>query len=273
MQIDEFENARPHLLALATRLLCSRTEAEDAVQETWLRADRADTSEVTNPRGWLTTVLSRVCLDVLRARRDTTPIEDVDLPATSPAPDEEAQLADAVGAALGAVVDALGPAERVAFVLHDVFAVPFDDVAAVLGKTPAATRQVASRARRRVAAVDTTATRAAEATAVSAFLHASREGDFAALVDLLDPDAVFRTYRDDAEPEVLLGAPAIAEAFRGRAQTAFRALLDGKLGYAVPLEGRVFVVTDIAFGPDGRIAALEATLRRAEMDAVDVVPV
>lgn len=269
MNLDVFEAARPRLLAVATRMLGSTADAEEAVQESWLRAARADTDgSVDNPTAWLTTVVSRICLDQLRARRENTPIDDVDPADPTPGPDEQVQLAEAVGAAMGAVLDGLAPAERVAFVLHDVFAVPFDDVAAVLGRTPAATRQVASRARKRVSGAPARPD-AVRTEVVRAFLAASRDGDFTGLVEVLDPDAVFRTYTDDSDPAVLSGAPAIAEAFLFRAKTALAALVDGRLGYVVPLpdsDGQQYLLfADLAFGPDGRIVSIDAILRAPEV--------
>lgn len=281
MQTTIFSDAREHLLAVATRMLGSATDAEEAVQETWLRATGVG-DEIENPAGWLTTVVSRICLDMLRARRNIVPIDAgtspdgtpgaVDPVDHRPGPAEEAQLADAVGTALGTVLDALAPAERVAFVLHDVFGVPFDDVAVVLGKTPAAARQVASRARRRVtvASPDPTSRRT---HAVDAFLAASRDGDFGALVELLDPDAMFRTFTDDQPPALVHGASAIAEAFMFRATTAYTALLDGKVGVAVrhPADhGRMLLVMDVSFTPAGGICAIDATLRDDELTAVAV---
>ena len=272
MDADDFETARPRLLAVATRMLGSAADAEDAVQEAWLRTDRAE-GTVDNPTAWLTTVVSRICLDRLRARRDTVPLDDVEPADPAPGPHTQAELAESVGAALGAVVDDLAPAERVAFVLHDVFAVPFDDVAAVLGKSPAGTRQLASRARRRVAGAPRPD--AARADAVRAFLAASRDGDFTALVDLLDPDAVFRTHADDAPSTVLSGAPAIAEAFLFKAKTALVALVDGLLGYTVRLPGApgYLLLGDVTFTADGRIAALDVTLRADEVAGSEVIPI
>ncbi len=273
MDLDEFQRARPRLLAVATRMLGSAADAEDAVQEAWLRADRADgDGTVDNPAAWLTTVVSRICLDRLRARSDTLPLDDVDPADPAPAPDAQAQLAESVGAAMGAVLDELAPAERVAFVLHDVFAVPFDDVAAVLGRSPAATRQLASRARRRVSGAPRPD--AARTDAVRAFLAASRDGDFTALVELLDPDAVFRTHTDDAPTTILTGAPAIAEAFLFKAKTALVALVDGLLGYTVRPPGAAgyLLLADVTFADDGRIAALDVTLRGDEVAGSEIVP-
>lgn len=271
MDLDDFEAARPRLIAVATRMLGSPTDAEDAVQETWLRADGAD-GTVENPTAWLTTVVSRICLDRLRSRRETAPLDEVERADPAPGPEAQTQLAESVGAALGAVLDDLGPAERVAFVLHDVFAVPFDDVAGILGKSPAATRQLASRARRRVSGAPRPD--AARTDAVRAFLAASRDGDFTALVELLDPDAVFRTRTDGAPPAILTGAPAIAEAFLFKAKTALVATIDGLLGYTVPLPDApgYLLLGDVTFAEDGRIAALDVTLRADEVAAGEVLP-
>src|SRR5690348_13424860 len=217
---QRFEDSRPHLAAVAYRMLGSRAEADDAVQEAWLRLARTDVDGVDNLRGWLTTVVSRVCLDMLRSRtsRREDPLADDDRIAPGAGPEGEAVLADAVGGALLVVLDTLAPAERLAFVLHDLFAMPFDEIGTVLGRSPAAARQLASRARRRVqgvgsdepdpeaarvesggltagdgggaggAAPDPAAARRREV--VAAFLTASRSGDFTALLELLDPGAV-----------------------------------------------------------------------------------
>ncbi|WP_347957130.1 sigma-70 family RNA polymerase sigma factor [Gordonia aichiensis] len=272
MDEEIFTAARPQLLGVATRILGSAADAEEAVQEAWIRSAAAP-ADLERPTAWLTTVVSRICLDMLRARRDSAPIDAVEPVDPMPGPEAQTQLADAVGAALGAVLDSLGPAERVAFVLHDVFGVPFDDVAVILGKTPAATRQVAGRARRRVASPEP-ATGSRRADAVDAFLSASRDGDFSALVELLDPDAVFRTFTDDQPPALVHGGPAIAEAFMFRAKTALTATLDGKVGIAVPVpgarDGRLLLVMDVSFTPQGRICGVDATLRAAELAVVEV---
>ena len=199
---EQFEQHRTHLRAVAYRMLGSITEADDAVQEAWLRLSRSDADTIENLGGWLTTVVSRVCLNVLRSR--TTRREDpLDPHVPDPIvtvegtldPEEEAMLADAVGVALLVVLETLTPAERLAFVLHDTFAVPFDQVAAVLGRSPEATRQLASRARRRVrgATAPPDADVARQRAAVDAFFAAARAGDFEGLVALLDPDVVARS--------------------------------------------------------------------------------
>jgi RNA polymerase sigma factor (sigma-70 family) len=195
---EQFEQHRPHLQAVAYRMLGSVGEAEDAVQEAWLRLNRADDGAIGNLGGWLTTVVGRVCIDMLRARRarheDHTPEPIVVADGDSADPEREALLADSVGLALLVVLETLTPAERLAFVLHDMFAVPFDEIAPMVERTPAAARQLASRARRRVrgAAPTAQADLNRQSELVGAFLQASRAGDFGALVTILAPDAVFR---------------------------------------------------------------------------------
>src|SRR5438477_2141872 len=197
----EFEDHRPHLRAVAYRMLGSLSEADDAVQDAWLRLRRTDTSEVENLRGWLTTIVARVALNMLRARRtrreqplDVHVPDPIIDPADGTDPEHEALLADSVGLALLVVLETLNPAERLAFVLHDMFAVPFEEIAPIVERSPAATRQLASRARRRVqgqrAIPDADMDRQREV--VAAFLAASRGGDFDALLALLDPDVVLR---------------------------------------------------------------------------------
>ncbi len=229
---ERFAEHRGRLRAVAHRMLGSPGEAEDAVQETWLRVSRADTGQVENMAGWLTTIMARVCLNMLearRARREESagalpPEPAAPPPGIHPAgqagPEDEALLADSVGVALMVVLDTLTPAERLAFVLHDVFAVSFGEISAIIDRSPAATRQLASRARRRVqgAADASDAARSAKREIVEAFLAASRSGDFAALLKLLDPDAVAFEAR---------GAHAVAAFFAGRAQAARLALVDG----------------------------------------------
>src|SRR4051812_225710 len=222
---EQFEAHRPHLHAVATRILGSRAEADDALQEAWIRAERADTSDVENIGGWLTTVVSRVCLTMLdaRKRRREEALEGGRLPDpivtraddTAPDPEGEALAADGVGAALLVVLETLQPAERLAFVLHDVFAVPFEDIALIVERSPTAARQLASRARRRVQGADRDAP-TADREVVDAFLAAGRSGDFEALLAVLDPDVVLRA--DDGGGALLIveGARAVA----ARAQVA-----------------------------------------------------
>ncbi|HEX3540410.1 MAG TPA: sigma-70 family RNA polymerase sigma factor [Acidimicrobiales bacterium] len=260
---ERFEASRPRLHAIAARLLGSTAEADDAVQEAWLRASRAGTDHVDNLEGWLTTITSHVCLDALRSRtRAAARAVPTDAPAlTAPSPEDDAVLADAIGPALLVVLDRLTPAERLAFVLHDLFAVPFDEVAAILQRSPAAVRQLASRARHRVQGGGGDADPERQRPVVDAFLAASRTGDFAALVEVLDPDVVFRSDETavalGGDPARLVGARAVAEAFMGRAQAAESALLEGVLGVVVAPSGRLLLVLEVAI-EDGRIVEIDA---------------
>src|SRR6266571_1718453 len=251
---EQFEAYRSHLRAVAYRMLGSVSEADDAVQESWLRLSRSDTSGVENLGGWLTTVVARVCLDMLRSResRHEEPLDEhVPDPIVSREdgidPEHEALLADSVGLALLVVLDTLNPAERLAFVLHDIFAVPFDEIAPIVGRSPAAARQLASRARRRVrgAATVPDADLTRQREVVDAFLAASRGGDFDALLALLDPDVVLRAdetaVRAGASREVR-GAPAVAGTFSGRARVAQPALVNGAAGAVWAPGGRPRVV-------------------------------
>jgi RNA polymerase sigma factor (sigma-70 family) len=274
---QRFEDSRPHLAAVAYRMLGSRDEADDAVQEAWLRLARTDVDGVDNLRGWLTTVVSRVCLDMLRSRtsRREDPLADDERVAPAAGPEGEAVLADSVGAALLVVLDTLAPAERLAFVLHDLFAMPFDEIGTVLGRSPAAARQLASRARRRVQGVgadDGEPARRREV--VAAFLTASRGGDFTALLELLDPEAVVladaAAVVAGAEAEVR-GAAAVAATFVGRAKAARLALLDGEPGLIWTHHGEVrmaFAFTVL----DGRVAGIELIADPARIAAMGVEP-
>jgi RNA polymerase sigma-70 factor (ECF subfamily) len=248
----DFEANRQRLQSLAYRMLGSLTEAEDAVQETWMRLSRSDAGSIDNLGGWLTTVLSRVCLGVLRTRRTrpTDPMAD-DLGGPEAAdsgtdgPEEQAVLADTLGPALLLVLDTLSPSERLAFVLHDLFAVPFEDIAPIVDRSPAAARQLASRARRRVQGHDEVRSgdRRRQQEIVEAFLAASRQGDFETLVSLLDPDAVLRAdraavkaataNRDRGAPALapeVRGGRAVAQTLSGRAVGAELALIEGSPG-------------------------------------------
>ena len=254
---DRFEAERAHLRAVAYRMLGSLDEAEDAVQEAWLRLNRSDSNSLENLRGWLTVVVARVCLDMLRARkaRREAP-SDADRPerfvSQDPAadPESEASLADSVGLALLVVLDTLAPAERLAFVLHDMFAVPFDEIAPIVGRSPTAARQLASRARRRVQGADKTREEdlIRQREVVEAFLAASRSGNFEALLEVLDPEVVAR-----ADPAAvpagsaleIHGAAAVArQALSGsrRAQFAQPALVNGAVGVVVAPLGRLLLV-------------------------------
>ncbi|MCR6484645.1 sigma-70 family RNA polymerase sigma factor [Amycolatopsis sp. OK19-0408] len=279
----QFEQERPRLRAVAYRMLGSASEADDALQEAWLRFDRADTADVENVGAWLTTVVARVCLSLLRTRRNQReePLEAQPEPGEDRRdPAQEAELADSVGLALLVVLDSLGPAERVAFVLHDMFAVPFDDIAPMIDKTPAATRQLASRARRRVkggAAADADLPRRRKV--VEAFLAASRGGDFEALLALLDPDVVLHADRfvgPSPAPIVLRGVESVrkgAVLASERARASELALVDGTPGLLMVREGRLAVV--LAFRVDGdRIAGIEVIadperLRELELAVLD----
>jgi RNA polymerase sigma-70 factor (ECF subfamily) len=263
---EQFERERGRLRTVAYRMLGSESEAEDAVQEAWLRLNRSDAGTIDNLGGWLTTVTARVCLDMLRSRksRREDPIDQtfqeptVDPDDTS---EREQWLADSIGLALLVVLDRLAPAERVAFVLHDMFDLPFDTIAPIVERTPAATRQLASRARRRVqgaSADKADITRQHEI--VDAFLTASREGNLEQLLALLDPDVVFRADQVAAKMggiTELRGAESVAAVFKGRAQAAKPARVDGAVGVAVVLGGTLRIVLQLAF-TGGRIAGIEA---------------
>jgi RNA polymerase sigma factor (sigma-70 family) len=265
---EEFERHRSHLNAVAYRMLGSVSEAEDAVQESWLRLDRSDTGAVANLGGWLTTVVARVCLDVLRARRSRREDyigglpEPIVIVAADGGPEEEAVLADSVGLALLVVLDTLTPAERLAFVLHDMFGVPFDEIAPIVGRSPDATRQLASRARRRVqgAAPKPDPDIAEQRRVVDAFLAASRAGDFDALIAVLDPDVVFRLETREGEELPVEGAEAVARQIltRGRpfAPLARPAIVNGAAG-AIVMPGRTPIAVVGFTVAGGRIAAID----------------
>jgi RNA polymerase sigma factor (sigma-70 family) len=259
---ERFEQHRAHLRAVAYRMLGSAGEADDAVQEAWLRVSRADSSDVENLGGWLTTIVARVCLNMLQARksRREEPLDDR-LPEQVVDPEQEAVVADSVGLALLVVLDTLRPAERLAFVLHDLFAVPFDEIAPIVDRTPAAARQLASRARRRVQGAGSTpeADAARRRQVVAAFLAASRGGQFDELLRLLDPDVVLRA---DAAAVAIgaareaRGPAAVAETFSGRARAAKLALVDGSAGLVWSQGGKPRVV--IAFTVDGgKVTAID----------------
>lgn len=282
-----FQTQRPHLKAVAYRMLGSLAEADDAVQEAYLRLNRSDVAEVENLAGWLTTVTGRVCLDVLRARRNHGE-EDLEGPAGVEAveaterdamadPELAAELSDSVGLALLVVMDTLSPAERLSFVLHDMFAVPFEEISPIVGKSPAAVRQLASRARRRVQGQgeESDADRGRQREVVSAFLKASRGGDFAGLLKLLDPDVVLRgdptAVAFGATAEVR-GAGSVAQQFSGRAQAAQLALINGTPSLIWAVAGTPKVVFDFTL-VNGRIAAIEMLANTSLLDelAVEVV--
>ena len=270
---ERFEANRSHLRGIAYRMLGSLTEADDAVQEAWIRLSRTDTSDVDNLRAWLTTVVGRVYLNMLRSRktrREASFETHVPDPILSPEggidPEQEALLGDSVRLALLVVLDSLAPAERVAFVLHDVFAVPFEEIAPIVGRTPTATRQLASRARRRVqgAPVPDVALDGQWAV-VDAFLAAARDGDFERLLAVLDPEVVLRSDGGAVCPgliSLLRGAQPVAEqamTFRQFAETATRSLVNGIPG-------------GVAWAPDGSpFAVLALTVRGGRIVAIDIL--
>jgi RNA polymerase sigma-70 factor (ECF subfamily) len=286
----QFETNRGHLRAVAYRMLGSLSEADDVVQEAWLRLSRSDTSSVGNLGGWLTTVVARVCLDLLRSRKlrgeeslDAHLPEQIASHAEGIDPEHEVLLADSVGTALLVVLETLTPSERLAFVLHDMFGVSFDEIATIVDKTPAAARQLASRARRRVqGAAVPNPDLVRQRRVVDAFLAASRGGDFAALLALLDPDVVLRadaaavlgSAAKQAEgapklaPEVH-GAAAVADTFAGRARQAQPALLDGAVGAVwapggTPRAAFAFMIAD------DRIVGIEIIVEPARLAEIEV---
>jgi RNA polymerase sigma factor (sigma-70 family) len=266
---ERFESHRAHLRAVAYRMLGSASEADDAVQEAWLRLSRADTTGVGNLGGWLTTTVARVCLDVLRSRssRREEPLEARPDPVQDGAdPEDAAVMADSVGLALLVVLDTLGPAERLAFVLHDLFAVPFDEIAPIVGRSPAAARQLASRARRRVrdAAPAPDADLPRQRAVVDAFFAAAREGDFDALLAVLDPDVVLRS-------DGGLARPAASTVVRGGATVAGQALTFARLS---PFIRPVLVngAPGVLVAPHGRLASVMCfTVRNGKVAAIDVL--
>ena len=279
-----FEENRAHLRAVAYRMLGSASEADDAVQESWLRLSRSGASGVENLGGWLTTVVARVCLDMLRSRK-TRREEPLEEHAPEPTvsrkdgidPEQETLLADSVGLALLVVLKTLAPAERVAFVLRDMFAVPFDEIAPIVGRSAAAARQLASRARRRVQGAskahvaDTTRHR----EVVTAFLAASREGNFEALLAVLDPDVVLRAdsaaVAMGASAEVR-GAKAVADTFKGRAQAAQPALVDGAPGAVWAVGGRPRVVFSFTI-KGGKIVEIDLLADPTRLGELEVVAI
>ncbi len=273
----QFEAERPRLRAMAYRMLGSLAEAEDAVQEAWLHLFRSDTSTVSNLGGWLTTVVARVCLNMLHARksrREESLEAFVPTPITSREgeidPEEEAELADSVGLALLVVLDTLAPAERLAFVLHDIFSVPFDEIAPLVERSPTATRQLASRARRRVrgSAMVKDADLAASRDVVDAFLAAAREGSFDALLAVLDPDIVARFDRAAVSlgaAREIRGAQAVARAARHlleRTPFAQPVLVDGAVGIVLAPRGWLLLRLTIR---GGKIVAIDAVVDPAHL--------
>jgi len=286
--VERFEENRPHLKAVAYRMLGSVSEAEDAVQEAWLRLGRSDVSDVENLRGWLTTVTARVCLNMLRSRH-TRQEEPFDARVPEPIisrdsgvdPEQAVLIADSVGLALLVVLETLEPAERLAFVLHDMFAVPFEDIAPIVGRSTAAARQLASRARRRVqgaAVPDADLTR--QRQVVDAFVKAAREGDFEALLAVLDPAIVLRADLGQLPPgasRTVRGAHAVAQqalTFSKFARSARPALVNGAAGMVVfDPNGELFSVMGFTVA-GGKIVEIDilgdpARLRQIDLDVLD----
>ncbi len=285
----QFEANRGHLRAVAYRMLGSGGEAEDAVQEAWLRFAGADTGAVQNLRGWLTTVVARICLDMLRARkvRREEPIGPAaEAVASGEDAGREAEIADSIGIAMLVVLETLAPAERVAFVLHDIFNLPFEDIGRVVSRSPAAARQLASRARRRVQGDPATpeADQVRQREVVEAFLAAARDADFSALLAVLDPEVVLRAdaaavatslarIRAGAPalalaPEIH-GAEAVANTFKGRASEAQFAVIEGEAGLVWAHNGRPLVVFEFAI-ENGRIVEIDLTMGRQSLAELDV---
>ena len=301
---EQFEASRARLRAIARRMLGSAAEADDAVQEVWLRLHRAPTEDIDNLSGWLTTVVSRVCLDMLRSRsrRREDALGDgltdgaaagasvgASVGADAGTPEADAVLADTVGSALVVVLDALEPHERLAFVLHDLFAVPFAEIALILGRSPAATRQLASRARRRLQGGRTASASAPrpvgsrQSELVQAFLAASREGDFEALLELLDPEVMLRSdpvavrsataRRGRGAPPLageVRGAEAVARIFAGRAAEAEPALVDG-VPSAVWAPGGQPRAAILMRSEHGKIVEIEVVADPRKVRALDIV--
>jgi RNA polymerase sigma factor (sigma-70 family) len=279
---QRFESHRLHLRTVAYRMLGSLPEADDAVQETWMRLSRSDVNGIETLAGWLTTVVGRVCLNLLRSRsvRNEQSLEvHTPDPLVSPAdrsdPEQEAVLADTVGLALLVVLDSLGPSERVAFVLHDIFAVPFDDIAQIVDSSPAAARQLASRARRRVDAAPTPDTNIVrQREVVDAFFAASRHGDFEALVAVLDPDIVLRSDGGSERPsisQIIRGGTTLASQaimFAQGAPFAQPAIVNGAAGVVVMRQGQPLSVMGFVVR-GGRIVAIDVLadpVRLAKLD-------
>ncbi len=281
---ERFEENRGHLRAVAYRMLGSLSEADDAVQESWLHLSRADTSGVKNLGRWLTTVVARVCLDMLRSRkaRREEPL-GTDAPEAIVSreggidPEHEVLLADSVGLALLVVLERLAPDERLAFVLHDMFDLPFDEIAPIVGRSPAAARQLASRARRRVRGAATVhdVDLARQREVVDAFLAASRDGNFDALLAVLDADVVIRTDRAALQAgasKVVRGAPAVAKqalTFSGRARFALPVLVDGAVGILWAPRGQARVVLAFTFA-GGKIDGIDVVTDPARLRRLDL---
>ena len=279
-----FEDERPQLRRIAYRMLGTVDEADDAVQEAWLRLSRTDESSLNNLGAWLTTVVSRVCLDMLRTRRSRREEfvgswmpEPIVTLGEHPSPEDEALIADGVGLALYIVLETLSPAERLAFVLHDMFAIPFDEVAAIAGRTPDAARQLASRARRRVqgARPESDVELAEQRRVVDAFFAAAREGNFEALLEVLDPEVTLRVDAGPRSPLAqgpVVGRDAVlAEARRWHSLTPFAqpAIVNGAAGAVVGRPGRPFAVVGVTVA-NGRIIALDFVVDPAKLARITI---
>ena len=281
---EQFESNRTRLRAVAYRMLGSLSEADDAVQESWLHLSRAEATSIENLGGWLTTVVARVCLDTLRSRKsrreeflDEAVVEPLTNRESEVDPENEILLADSIGMALLVVLEKLSPAERLAFVLHDMFGVSFDEIAPIVGRSATATRQLASRARRRVQGQGTASPLAADLArqreVVTAFLSASRDGNFAALLALLDPQVVFRA--DPAAARAggnreLHGAEAVARTFLGRARIADPALINGAIGILVAPGGRLRIALELTFVNE-KIVEIRAIAEPEHLSQLDLV--
>jgi len=286
---EQFEAKRAHLRRVAYRMLGSAPEADDAVQEAWIRLSRADADRVDNLGGWLTTVVARVCLDMLRARKarreDAMDEGATQIPTDDSDPEQNRALADNIGAAMLVVLETLAPAERVAFVLHDMFDLPFDDIAPIIGRTAEAARQLASRARRRVQGGSPVreADRARKQQVVNAFLTASRTGDLTGLLAVLDPNVVLRadaaavTMSANAggafplAPE-LRGQSAVANTFNGRAQAARMAIVDDDIAAIYAPGGKPAAVFNFTV-EDGQITAIDLVADATRIGAMDIDPI
>ena len=279
-----FEASRPRLRAMAYRMLGSLGDAEDAVQEGWLRAAGADSDDVANMEGWFTTIVARVCLDMLRSRksRREEPLDPDDAvaagfePGNEQGPEQEAMLADSVGLAMLVVLDNLAPAERVAFVLHDTFGLPFGEIAAITGRTPASARQLASRARRRIQGSERPRPRRARQREVAeAFLAAARGGDLGALIAVLDPDVVLRAdaaASPSGVPVTIRGAAAVAGGARtaaARARYGRVALINGSPGLVMAPRGQLVLALAFTYSGD-KISQIDVIADPARLDALEL---
>jgi RNA polymerase sigma factor (sigma-70 family) len=280
--VEQFEEHRNHLHAVAYRMLGSTNEADDALQESWIRLSRTDNSMVNNMGGWLTTIVSRVCLDMLRTRKSRREeLTLVDMPdlvnsqQDGSDPEHETLLADSVGIAMLMVLGNLNPAERIAFVLHDIFALSYSEIAPIIGRNEIAARQLASRARRRIQGAKATADSEEfkrKRELVDAFLAASRSGDFEKLITVLDPDVVLR--QDPAFPPVAAwpivhGADAVAKGFAGRAQGARLVLINGSVGAVVAPRGKMLFVLEIII-EEGKITEIEMIAEKSRIHQLNI---